>query len=144
MFNLYEWYKNRDKPTKVSYISGSSKCSIPPELYDIMKVYEMGARKHGANSYLEPDGPKSSHKDMHASMFRHLAESSAGEVIDYESGLHPLLHLAARAIMAYTRYERDIVHSDDIHDWEDEEIYQMIHPPHGWRSRDNEITGKDS
>lgn len=83
------------------------------EFYDFLQVLEMGAKKHGNKNWLEPDGKKSSHKDMHASMFRHLAESSCYGVTDDESGLHPLLHLASRALMAYTRWKRSIVHSED-------------------------------
>ena len=85
-----------------------------PEFDDIYKVLEMGAKKHGAKNWLEPNGSKSSHKDMHASMFRHLAESSVGKTKDDESGLHPLLHLATRALMVYTRQQRGITHEEDL------------------------------
>ena len=78
------------------------------EFLDFLKVLEFGAKKHGNYNWLEPKGKKSSHKDMHASMFRHLAESSAGHRADKESGLDPLLHLASRALMLYTRLKRGI------------------------------------
>ena len=84
-----------------------------PEFDDLYKVMEMGAKKHGAHNWLEPNGNKSSHKDMHASMFRHLSESSTGSLRDEESGLHPLLHLITRALMEYTRQVRGIVHEED-------------------------------
>ena len=86
---------------------------FPREFYDILKVLEMGAIKHGRFNWLEPGGSKSSHKDMHASMFRHLAESSAKSGVDHESGFSPLLHLACRALMMYTRQQRGLDHSDD-------------------------------
>lgn len=85
-----------------------------PEFDDIYKVLEMGAKKHGAHNWLEPNGNKSSHKDMCSSMFRHLAEASTGKIKDDESGLHPLLHLVTRALMLYVRQERGVVHVDDI------------------------------
>jgi hypothetical protein len=80
----------------------------PIEMEDWIDVYEMGAEKHGLDNWLKPNGKTSSHKDMHASMFRHLAESSAGIRADKESGLDPLLHLACRALMCYTRIKRGI------------------------------------
>ena len=80
----------------------------------------MGAEKHGANNWLDPNGSKSSFKQMHDSMFHHLAESYAqgswfGKLDreDEESGLDPLLHLITRAQMMYTRIQRDIRHEDD-------------------------------
>lgn len=86
---------------------------FPKELNDFYLVVEDGAKKYGMNNWLAPNGLKTSHKDMHASMFRHLAESSAGIRKDKESGLDPLLHLATRALMMYTRIKRDIRNKDD-------------------------------
>jgi hypothetical protein len=86
----------------------------PPELNDWMAVMEFGAKKHGANNWLEKNGSKSSHNDMHASMSRHLEESWEGGLHDKDTGLHPLLHLASRALMMYVRNKRNIVHHDDI------------------------------
>ena len=86
-----------------------------PEFFDMVKVLEMGAKKHGANNWLKPLGKKADHKAMHDSMFHHLAESFAqdgfsGERrnLDAESGLDPLLHLACRALMSYTRKKRGL------------------------------------
>jgi hypothetical protein len=87
--------------------------SLPIEFRDYREILEMGAKKYGNLNWLKADGTKSSHKDMHASMFRHLAESSAGIREDHESGMDPLLHLACRALMMYTRYKRNIVHKED-------------------------------
>lgn len=87
---------------------------VPTEFADILDVMEMGAKKHGGNNWLNPNGRKSSLKDMHDSMFHHLAESFSGSRADAESGLDPLLHLACRALMTYTRIQRDIVHEDDV------------------------------
>lgn len=75
---------------------------LEPEFLHFLQVLEEGSRKYGKYSWLSEDGPKTSHKDMHASMFRHLAESHAGKRYDEETGLDPLLHLAARALMLYT------------------------------------------
>jgi hypothetical protein len=86
---------------------------VEPEFKDYIEVLRFGAKKHGNKNWLEADGKKSSHKDMHASMFRHLAESATGSKADKETGLHPLLHLASRALMMYTRQQRRIIHKDD-------------------------------
>lgn len=84
-----------------------------PEFFDMVQVLEFGAKKHGNKNWLSESGSKSSHKDMHASMFRHLAESSAGHREDVETELDPLLHLACRALMLYTRLKRGITHIDE-------------------------------
>lgn len=84
-----------------------------PEFYDILHVLEFGKAKHGEMNFMEPDGKKSSHKDMHASAFRHIAESSAGSTADKETGLHPMLHAATRCLMVYARHKNNIKHSDD-------------------------------
>lgn len=97
-----------------------------PEFSDILKVLEFGIKKHGHANWLENDGRKSSFKEMHDSMFHHLAESySLGygtfghegdhffERADSETGLDPLLHLACRALMTYTRIRRGITHTND-------------------------------
>lgn len=91
---------------------------MSPEFYDFLQVLEYGALKHGqvgdVANWESVNGAKSSHKDMHASMFRHLAESSAHMREDHESGLDPLLHLASRALMMYTRIQRGLIHEEDI------------------------------
>lgn len=86
---------------------------IPQEMYDWTDVLEMGAKKYGANNWLEPDGKNANEKNTHASMFRHLAKSSAGIINDEESGLDHLLHVACRALMLYTRRKRNIIHKED-------------------------------
>ena len=107
----------------VTYTPGLS-YSVPEEFNDYLKVMEMGANKHGADNWLEPNGSKSSFKQMHDSMFHHLAESFAAGLElegsfkiklreDSESGLDPLLHVICRAQMMYTRLKRGIKHKDD-------------------------------
>lgn len=83
------------------------------DMLDFLNIFEMGAKKYAVNNWLDPNGAKTSHKDMHASMFRHLASSSAGINKDEESGQDHLLHLAARAIMMYIRRKNGIRHSED-------------------------------
>ena len=57
----------------------------------------------GVKKGYEPDGWKYGDRfnprDNHASMSRHLAEAYCGQRRDHESGLHPLKHLACRALM---------------------------------------------
>lgn len=81
---------------------------LPDELYDFIEVMIHGAKKYEANNWLKPDGKNSDHRSMHASMFRHLAESQVNSAKDHETGLDPLLHLAARALMFYTRRKRGL------------------------------------
>lgn len=76
----------------------------PKEFLDVYKVLDMGATKYGANSWLE--GKHFNFRDNHASMCRHLAEHYCNKLVDQESGLDPLLHLAARALMLYTLRQR--------------------------------------
>lgn len=87
---------------------------MPQEFLDIIKVLEFGAKKHGDTNWLQPNGNKSSHKEMHDSAWHHLAESYAGNTADHETGFHPALHAAVRMLMIYTRYLRGIVHEKDI------------------------------
>ena len=77
--------------------------SLPAEFYDLIKVIEFGALKYGVDSWRDPDNPSIQPKANHASMSRHLAEAYCGHKHDHESGLHPLLHLATRALMQYAR-----------------------------------------
>ena len=86
---------------------------VPAEMYHFIRVMIKGAEKYEADNWLNADGHHSSHKDMHASMFRHLADSHANNRIDADSGLDPLLHLATRALMCYTRINREIKHPND-------------------------------
>lgn len=86
---------------------------MEPEFLDFLDVLKMGADKHGNANWLNADGKKSSHKEMHDSMFHHLSNSFAGVRIDNDSGLDHLLHLASRALMMYTRLKRGIKHPND-------------------------------
>jgi hypothetical protein len=95
------------------------KYKVPKEFQDYKQIMEMGAKKHGADNWLKADGKKSSFKNMHDSMFHHLAESYAqGEWAsvrgDLESELDPLLHLICRAQMMYTRLKQGIAHPEDM------------------------------
>ncbi len=83
------------------------------EFYDVVKVLEMGAKKYEADGWLDSDGHGTSHREMHASLFRHLAASCAGIAADNESGLDHLLHVACRALMLYCRKQRNIRNSKD-------------------------------
>lgn len=82
---------------------------IPEEwLIGLAQVLEMGAKKHGLNSWLDKNNKSLEHKANNASMNRHQAEHYCGKVKDYESGLDPLLHLATRSLMKYSRRVRGI------------------------------------
>jgi hypothetical protein len=91
-----------------------SKVDIPKEFLDVIKVLEFGAGKYEAEGWLLPNAPKMDHKSNHDIMFHHLSESySSPGSLDEESYLEHLLHLACRALMGYTRLEREIMHERD-------------------------------
>lgn len=87
--------------------------AITPEMFDFLKIVSNGAKKYALNNWLDPNGVKCSESDMHNSMFHHLAESYSGFRDDEDSGLDPLLHLACRALMLYTRRQRGIKHETE-------------------------------
>lgn len=93
---------------------------IPVEFSHVIKVLEMGAKKYGANSWLYGN-----HFDTHAnhkSMSHHLLESYRNIRADHESGLDPLLHLAARALMEYTLQSRGMI----------DNVTGKVRPQHNW------------
>lgn len=104
------WITDQDL---VGWLSDDKDPFMEPEFMDFLKVIHFGAAKHGDKNWLEPNGKKASHKEMHDSMFHHLAESFAGVREDKETGLDPLLHLISRAMMMYVRRKRGIKHEAD-------------------------------
>jgi hypothetical protein len=105
---------------------------IPIEMFDFLDVLIPGAKKYGANNWLNPNGSKSSHKQMHDSIFHHLAKSyshplqfiknpnhppisliMALDTGEGGTGKHHLLNAMIRCGMAYTRQVRGIAHQDD-------------------------------
>ena len=66
----------------------------------IAEVMEMGAKKHGDGNWMQPSGKKSSRKEMCDSLFHHLAQTFAGNLIDDESGLDHRQHAACRNLMS--------------------------------------------
>ncbi len=85
-----------------------------PEFFHTIKVLESGAAKHGDVNWMLPAGNTMAHKVNHNSMFHHLADSYANIRQDTDSKLDPLLHLACRAMLEYTRIQRGLVHPEDI------------------------------
>lgn len=94
--------------------------ALEPEFLDFLKVVEFGRLKHptmdkgSRANWLEPNGSKTSHKDMHDSMFHHLSRSFANiNREDHESKLDHLLHLICRGVMMYIRIKRGIKNKED-------------------------------
>lgn len=85
-----------------------------PEMLDFIEIVLMGAKKYEPEGWLKPDGIKTSEKEMHDSMFHHLASSFCTKDVDAESGLDHLLHIACRALMLYTRRQRGIINDQDL------------------------------
>lgn len=88
-----------------------------PEMLDFLDVIEYGAPKHGYDNWLKPDGKTMSYTTNFNSMSHHLADYYCHNLIDKDSGLHPLLHLQCRAAMGYVRHARMIIHADDVTKW---------------------------
>ena len=74
----------------------------------INNVTKMGSKKHGINTWLDPANKSLQHISNHNSMFHHLSESFTGKIKDDESGIHPLIHLAWRALAEYYRQKNNI------------------------------------
>lgn len=85
----------------------------PDEFLDFYEILDMGAKKYSPLGFMESNGPSTSIRDNHASLCRHIAEYYTGKTADDESGLHPLLHVATRALIGYARWKRGIEHEDD-------------------------------
>lgn len=85
-----------------------------PEFLDVMEIVIEGAKKHEDEGWLKPDGNTMGIRRNSDSMFHHLADFRSYIDEDHDSGLPPELHLACRALMAYTRRKRMIVHTDDL------------------------------
>ena len=89
----------------------------------VLGVMAFGARKHGTNNWLNDSGAKSSFKEMHHSIWHHVAESFVDGIRydegglscrgDWESSWDPLAHAATRCLMQYIRIERRILHPED-------------------------------
>lgn len=90
-------------PEVISYLQS---IGFKEEFLDMIAVIELGAKKYGRDSWLEPG--VLNHKDNHASLSRHIAEYYNGKEADEESGVDPLLHVAIRALFAYTVKKRGI------------------------------------
>ncbi len=73
---------------------------MPEEFNDVILVLENGAKKYERNGWEK--GIKFEKEANIASIKRHLSEYRTGKLKDDESGLHPLLHVATRALMQYT------------------------------------------
>lgn len=88
---------------------------IPKEMNDHLSVLMAAASKglHKPNNWLEPDGKGCSHKEMYASIFRHVAEAYSNKKLDEKSGLDVRLHAAVRLMMDYTREKLNIKHPLD-------------------------------
>ena len=96
----------------IELMNAIKESKLPVEFFDFLDVIDFGARKYTRNDWLKKDGKKVSEYDMHASMLRHFNKSLNSEgtdiekMLDDESKLDHLLHLATRALMLYTIRKR--------------------------------------
>lgn len=112
--SVAKYHCNRGYEVAQRLIS-NSELDIPIEMLSFISVLEHSANigKYPANNWLNKDGHNQDLKSTHASMFRHLAASAAGQRVDKDNGMDPLLMLAARAMMLYYRVKNNIVHPLD-------------------------------
>lgn len=84
---------------------------------DTMQVFDFGAKKHPDSgdtpNFLTPEGNRCSLTIRGNSCLHHSADVRAGERRDFESGLHPALHLISSAAILYIRQKRNIIHPSD-------------------------------
>ena len=84
-----------------------------PEMLDVMEIIISGAKKHDDENWLKVNGNTMSRNVNSDSMFHHLCDFRSGKNKDVDSGFPPELHIACRALMAYTRRCRNLIHKDD-------------------------------
>lgn len=104
----------------------------PSEFDDVILVLMNGAKKYEPKGWEK--GIKFEKEANLASIKRHISDYRQDKLADEESGLHPLLHVACRALMQYTLDKRQNVtrnvvstaqevnhsptaHSDFLHRW---------------------------
>lgn len=84
---------------------------------DTMQVFDFGASKHPDSgdipNFLMPNGNKCDRVSRGSSCLRHAAEVYGDSRADWESGIHPALHLIASAAIMYIRHKRNIIHPLD-------------------------------
>lgn len=89
--------------------------TIPQEMFDFLQVLQQAANsgKYVEDNWLQIDGKGMNRLHNGTSMQNHLNQYRQGASSDPDSGLDPLLHLAARALMAYTRKKKGLNHPLD-------------------------------
>ncbi len=87
---------------KTNYVKGE----LPEEFMDVLKI--MDPPKYTAGSWLDRENPSLQPTANLMSMCRHLYKIADEDYIDDESMEYHHLHLAARALMEYTRIKRGI------------------------------------
>lgn len=80
---------------------------LPAEFLDMEKVFEQVVRSGKYHAHDWEAGISFNKMKNFDSMFHHLCDARSGIGQDHESGLSPYLHLAIRALMAYTLEKRE-------------------------------------
>lgn len=118
--NEWEELKNDKCPDRLKNAMAFNQPNVmefwEPEFFDLVTSMRIGADKgydNAGNQWLQETGATMSHKDNCASMFRHLAEFTSGSHKVKDAEIHPLLAVACRAMMGYTRWKRGIKHIKD-------------------------------
>ncbi len=98
---------------------------MPEEFNDVILVLMNGAKKYEAHGWEK--GIKFEKEANVASIKRHLSDFRLGKMTDDESGLHPLLHVACRALMQYTLNQRAAVAVTKMQEFDKERAIQEQH-----------------
>ena len=79
---------------------------LPEELFDVLDIFIMGAKKHGANSYLEPG--VFTEKRL-ASIFRHLVKVSGLKEQSLCAGLYQAIALVEERLLYCTVKQENLL-----------------------------------
>lgn len=103
--------ENTENIEDILHYAWNNGVQVPSEMLHFIKVMIQSAQqgKYEANNWLKEEGAiNSSHREMIASAFRHVAHASCNNETDPDSGLDPLLHAACRCLMLYVRKQRGL------------------------------------
>jgi hypothetical protein len=89
--------ENKELREGIKYDDGKLRWDLLPWLMieKIVKVYTFGAQKYGDNNW---QNLKNGYDRYKAAMMRHMMEFEKGELVDKESGIEHLAHMAWNAI----------------------------------------------
>lgn len=83
--------------------------TFPTEVLEALKIVTiMGAKKHGANNWMDKDNPSMQKRANYKSIAGHALDAYSGITEDHESGLDPRIHAAWRLLADYIRDTKEV------------------------------------